>query len=99
MPAMPPALVWQISLLMAQPPLSAAYLAALRGGAAANRVPVAVFAMLPAVALVIGWHARRNLDETERRWNGWLLALAVVEIAWSGFVLAIVDFSAAWRLD
>jgi hypothetical protein len=83
-------------LLLPHPPLTAAYLVALRAGwLEPSFLPPLIAATAPFGSAILS--AVRLARGAERRRHAILLALAVLETAWALAVLAIVGFAVAWR--
>lgn len=85
-----------VPLLLAYPPLTAAYLAALRADwVNPSFLPPLIAAMLPfASGAISALHLARGI---EKRRNALLLFVAVLETLWAVAVLAIVGFAIAAR--
>jgi hypothetical protein len=88
---------WQVGLLLLHPPLSAAYLLALRAGwLAPSFFPPLFAAAAPLASAVLG--TVRLARGGERGRAILLLATALFEVVWAVVVLAIVGFAIAWRM-
>ena len=84
---------WQAALLALQPPLSLAYLLAMRSGLARPSF-VAVVALL---ALPGAWLLCRRATGAPARAAG--TAIAVAELLWALVCGVIVNIAHVWRLD
>jgi hypothetical protein len=73
------------------------YLLALRGEWLPPRfAPVIALGILPVTSAIVGAWALRGPSPARSR-HGWLVALAVLEMAWAVVVAAMVGFAIAWR--
>ena len=80
---------WQTVLLLLQPPLTLAYLLAVRGGwVAPSYTPVVILALLPLAVLMLARGAGRR----------WLVVAAVLELGWALLAAMSIGFAIAWRL-
>jgi hypothetical protein len=86
---------WQGLLLLPQPPLSLAYLLAVRAGwLGASFVPLLFLITLPVASAAAGVVGMRQ-SRSGAIMTG--LVLAAVELAWGVLSLAIAGFQIAWR--
>lgn len=77
---------WQTVLLLVQPPLTLAYLLAVRHGwAEPSYGPIAVLALCPLLVLLFGR-------------SRWLATAAVLELGWAMLAAMSIGFAIAWRL-
>jgi hypothetical protein len=88
-------LVWQAVLLVPQPLLSLAYLAAIRAERLRpSLAPLLALAVLPIASAAIGLWGR---GAAGRGWRAAFLGAAVLELAWTVVAAAMVGFAIAWR--
>jgi hypothetical protein len=91
-------LVWQALLLVPQPLLALAYLAAIRAERLRpSLLPVLALAVLPIASAALGVRSRRTGAGTGRGWQAALFIAAVLELAWTAVAAAMVGFAIAWR--
>jgi hypothetical protein len=89
---------WQLALALAQPPLSVLYLLLVhRGRLAPSFAPLGLLALLPLASAAVGLTAWRSAPPATRSRHGWLVALAVLELAWTGLAQSMIGFAIAWR--
>ncbi len=87
---------WEVGLLLPFPPLSLLYLLAVRAERLAPRFePLAVVAVLPLAAAVLGIVALRRSIRVQRQ--AIMLAAALAEILWALCTLAMLGFAVARR--
>jgi hypothetical protein len=89
---------WQALLLIPQPPLSLAYLLAMRARwLPPSYAPVFALALLPLLSMLAGLAGLRSGQPRVGR--AALFTLAVVETAWAALTIAIVGFARVWHLS
>jgi len=99
-PERPRTRLWQILLLLPQPPLSLVYLHLVRAGRVApSFLPVIVLGALPLVSLIL---ASRRLgpapaDDRPIASEITLVAFAITELAWTAVSAVAVGFAVAVR--
>jgi hypothetical protein len=97
---MPRSTKWQVAVLLLQPPLSGAYLLAMRAELVPpSYVAAVLFTAVPGAALVAGASALRRTEGDAWTWQAALVALAALEVGWGLLTFAIVSFAIAWRLQ
>jgi drug/metabolite transporter (DMT)-like permease len=90
--------LWLLLLLLPQPPLSLAYLMAIRARQIEpSFLPPLVLALAP-LAAAIGSAATLLRERNAPRTRLWILLVAgVAELLWAVLTLAMVGFAIAWR--
>jgi hypothetical protein len=77
---------WQTVLLLLQPPLTLAYLLAVRRGwVEPSYAPIAVLALCPLAVLLLGR-------------SRWAVMAAVLELGWAMLAAMSIGFAIAWQL-
>jgi hypothetical protein len=91
---------WQVAVLLLQPPLSGAYLLAMRAEIIPpSYVAAILFTAVPGAVIVAGLSALRRTEDNARSWQAGIVALAALQTGWGLVTFAIVSFAIAWRLQ